>query len=251
MKYFSRRCPSSTNLRQQMANQPNSGIGSVPSSRRSSLRPASPVSKSPSARRGSAVLFDSKTPPSVLRWELLHRVLAFSLKGDWSAVDQHLSQLEKNRLELSEIEVFTAPWYFYLRWYGLIAYCVDRIAKGYFSTSTMVHYSFFHNLYTIALSVYYLKAAHFPLSVNDVFFLSPKIWILFFLEFVSSGKEQWQFSFPARSHFPFMMLHCVFSSFKTASCVNEFFGIDIKENDQANRAICVSNESGSMQISVF
>lgn len=87
-----------------MANQPTGG--SAPSSRRSSLRPSSPVSRSQSARRGSAVLFDSRTPPSVLRWELLNRVLAFSLKGDWSAVDQHLSQLGKNNLELSEIEVF-------------------------------------------------------------------------------------------------------------------------------------------------
>lgn len=94
---------------------PNGGPGSSPSSRRPSLRPPSPGTDSAVAqiqpRRGSRVLFDTKTPPSILRWELLNRVLALSLKGDWPAVDQHLNSLERNNMEVSstEVEVMNDP----------------------------------------------------------------------------------------------------------------------------------------------
>lgn len=61
---------------------PNGGSGSNPSSRRPSLRPPSPGSDAAVAqsqsRRGSKVLFDTKTPPSILRWEILNRVAAVS-----------------------------------------------------------------------------------------------------------------------------------------------------------------------------
>ena len=88
---------------------PNGGIGSNPSSRRPSLRPPSPGSDAAVAqsqsRRGSKVLFDTKTPPSILRWEILNRVLALSVKGDWPAVDQHLASLERNNMEISSTEI--------------------------------------------------------------------------------------------------------------------------------------------------
>jgi len=51
------------------------------------------------------VLFDTKTPPSILRWEILNRVLALSVKGDWPAVDQHLNNLERNNMEISSTEI--------------------------------------------------------------------------------------------------------------------------------------------------
>lgn len=84
--------------------------GGNPSSRRQSLRPPSPGSDGSSvplaqSRRGSKVLFDTKTPPSILRWEILNRVLALSVKGDWPAVDQHLNNLERNNMEISSTEI--------------------------------------------------------------------------------------------------------------------------------------------------
>lgn len=51
------------------------------------------------------MLFDTKTPPSILRWEILNRVLALSVKGDWPAVDQHLNNLERNNMEISSTEI--------------------------------------------------------------------------------------------------------------------------------------------------
>lgn len=88
---------------------PNGVPGSNPSSRRPSLRPPSPGSDPALAqtqsRRGSRVLFDTKTPPSILRWEILNRVLALSIKGDWPAVDQHLNSLERNNMEISSAEI--------------------------------------------------------------------------------------------------------------------------------------------------
>lgn len=94
---------------------PNHGAPeSTPTSRRPSLRPPSPTSEmsvvhSP-ARRGSKLLYDTKTNPSVLRWEILNRILALSVKGDWCAVDQHLNSLGRNNMEISstEIEVMIA-----------------------------------------------------------------------------------------------------------------------------------------------
>lgn len=92
------------------AAMPNGGTGSNPSSRRPSLRPPSPGADAPVAgasqpRRGSRVLFDTKTPPSILRWEILNRVLALSVKGDWPAVDQHLISLGRNNMEISSTEI--------------------------------------------------------------------------------------------------------------------------------------------------
>ena len=88
---------------------PNGGSGSNPSSRRPSLRPPSPGSDAAVAqlqsRRGSRVIFDTKTPPSILRWEILNRVLALSVKGDWPAVDQHLNSLGRNNMEISSAEM--------------------------------------------------------------------------------------------------------------------------------------------------
>lgn len=88
----------------------SSAPGGNPSSRRQSLRPPSPGSDGSSvpltqSRRGSKVLFDTKTPPSILRWEILNRVLALSVKGDWPAVDQHLNNLERNNMEISSTEI--------------------------------------------------------------------------------------------------------------------------------------------------
>ena len=59
------------------------------------------------------MLFDTKTPPSILRWEILNRVLALSVKGDWPAVDQHLISLGRNNMEISstEIEVIMNTFY--------------------------------------------------------------------------------------------------------------------------------------------
>ena len=95
---------------------PHGGPGSNPSSRRPSLRPPSPGSDAAVAqlqsRRGSKVLFDTKTPPSILRWEILNRVLALSVKGDWPAVDQHLNSLGRNNMEISSIEVEANDRYF-------------------------------------------------------------------------------------------------------------------------------------------
>ena len=95
---------------------PNGGPGSNPSSRRPSLRPPSPGSDSTAAqlqpRRGSRVLFDTKTPPSILRWEILNRVLALSVKGDWPAVDQHLNSLGRNNMEISSAEMELNDRYF-------------------------------------------------------------------------------------------------------------------------------------------
>ena len=95
---------------------PNGGPGSNPSSRRPSLRPPSPGSDAAVAqlqsRRGSRVLFDTKTPPSILRWEILNRVLALSVKGDWPAVDQHLNSLGRNNMELSSAEIGVNDRYF-------------------------------------------------------------------------------------------------------------------------------------------
>lgn len=95
---------------------PNGGPGSNPSSRRPSLRPPSPGSDAAVAqsqsRRGSKVLFDTKTPPSILRWEILNRVLALSVKGDWPAVDQHLNSLGRNNMEISSTELEVNDGYF-------------------------------------------------------------------------------------------------------------------------------------------
>lgn len=95
---------------------PNGGPGSNPSSRRPSLRPPSPGSDAAVAqlqpRRGSRVLFDTKTPPSILRWEILNRVLALSVKGDWPAVDQHLNSLGRNNMEISSAEMEVNDRYF-------------------------------------------------------------------------------------------------------------------------------------------
>ena len=95
---------------------PNGGSGSNPSSRRPSLRPPSPGSDAVVAqlqsRRGSRVIFDTKTPPSILRWEILNRVLALSVKGDWPAVDQHLNSLGRNNMEISSAEMELNDRYF-------------------------------------------------------------------------------------------------------------------------------------------
>lgn len=95
---------------------PNGGPESNPFSRRPSLRPPSPGSDAAVAqlqsRRGSRVLFDTKTPPSILRWEILNRVLALSVKGDWPAVDQHLISLGRNNMEISTAEMEVNERYF-------------------------------------------------------------------------------------------------------------------------------------------
>lgn len=95
---------------------PNGGPESNTSSRRPSLRPPSPGSDAAVAqlqsRRGSRVLFDTKTPPSILRWEILNRVLALSVKGDWPAVDQHLISLGRNNMEISTAEMEVNERYF-------------------------------------------------------------------------------------------------------------------------------------------
>lgn len=89
---------------------PNHGVPeSTPTSQRPSLRPPSPTSEMSTVpshtRRGSKLLYDTKTHPSVLRWEILNRILALSLKGDWGAVDQHLNSLGRNNMEISSTEI--------------------------------------------------------------------------------------------------------------------------------------------------
>ena len=94
----------------------NGGPDASTTSRRPSLRLPSPGPEAPvipsQARRGSKLLYDTKTHPSVLRWEILNRILELSAKGDWSAVDQHLNSLGRNNMDISvaEIEVM---WKYY------------------------------------------------------------------------------------------------------------------------------------------
>lgn len=115
---------------------PNHGTPeSTPTSRRPSLRPPSPTSEMSvvhsQARRGSKLLYDTKTHPSVLRWEILNRILALSVKGDWCAVDQHLNSLGRNNMEMSstEIEVIIAHNQLLSR----------RISFAFFSITRKIH----------------------------------------------------------------------------------------------------------------
>ena len=96
----------------------NSGPDANPSNRRQSLRPPSSGSEAPiipsQARRGSKLLYDTKTHPSILRWEILNRILVLSVKGDWSAVDQHLNSLGRNNIEISSTEIEVMLKYYLL-----------------------------------------------------------------------------------------------------------------------------------------
>ncbi|EDO39678.1 predicted protein [Nematostella vectensis] len=76
--------------------------------RRQSLLPSSPTmgTGSSAPRRGSRAILEMKDiSPALLKWELVTRIMALSLKGDWCGVDQYLIHLEKNNLELSSSEI--------------------------------------------------------------------------------------------------------------------------------------------------
>lgn len=71
----------------------------APASRRGSLLPPNLNNEHMNGSRRNSRAAIEKLPPSLMRWEILNRVLAFAMKGDWPAVDQHLSMVEKNNLE--------------------------------------------------------------------------------------------------------------------------------------------------------
>jgi hypothetical protein len=82
------------------------GNGPSSGSRRLSVRPPSPSGSLAGIRRSSRALLDQKDiSPAILKVELVSRVMALSVKRDWPAVDQHLSSLEKNNLDLSTSEI--------------------------------------------------------------------------------------------------------------------------------------------------
>lgn len=146
---------------------PNGGPGSNPSSRRPSLRPPSPGSDSTAAqlqsRRGSRVLFDTKTPPSILRWEILNRVLALSVKGDWPAVDQHLNSLGRNNMEISSAEIESNDRYFQ----NVKNLSLDTLNRLLVKARLL---NFFNsncgNLFMFLISSHFFPFSHSHLSVN-------------------------------------------------------------------------------------
>ena len=146
---------------------PNGRPGSNPSSRRPSLRPPSPGSDSTAAqlqsRRGSRVLFDTKTPPSILRWEILNRVLALSVKGDWPAVDQQLNSLGRNNMEISSAEIESNDRYFQnvknLSLDTLNRLLVKARLLNFFNSNC-------ENLFMFLISSHFFPFSHSHLSVN-------------------------------------------------------------------------------------
>ena len=82
----------------------NNSSNTPPSGRRASLYPPNTGNDQSSGSRRNSRAALEKLPPSLMRWEIVNRVLSFALKGDWPAVDQHLSMVGKNNLEnLSEL----------------------------------------------------------------------------------------------------------------------------------------------------
>lgn len=82
------------------------GSGTFSGSRRLSVRPFSPTGPEAGVRRSSRAMLDQKDlSPAILKIELLSRVMTLAVKREWPSVEQHLSILEKNNLDLSSSEI--------------------------------------------------------------------------------------------------------------------------------------------------